>query len=378
MGSDLKLTRILEDAAAGGRIVFVPGIMASALKYRGPGSLGNVIEDFVWSEDIFDILSEHKLERLAYPTPSGATVRADHVIQHVSVYGLPLVGQDIYGPLVKYLSHFAGTKNTEFSQFPYDWRMSIRISAAELIEELLEKPSSKHIALIGHSMGGLVCRLALASSDELRKRVRLQVFIATPFRGSIRAFRTLKISPSLNMGFDRLLWSVLHLWDLPKVLRSRARLFDILMDKIRTFPSVYELLPPEDVPALVTLIGENLSCVDAQVWPEHLQAFVQEAKKTQKMLAESRNLDTPMFVVYSASRLTDQAYMIRGDQPRAQRLKVQERVFGDGTVTAHSATHDCPHPLRYLEVVEPNDHLSLCRNPLTLGMVQYLLSTPSK
>ena len=68
-----KVGDVLPERSTPVIIVFVRGIRGSALKHRGPGPLGNIVEEYVWSEDLSDLLSESKLVRLAFPTSNQQT-----------------------------------------------------------------------------------------------------------------------------------------------------------------------------------------------------------------------------------------------------------------------------------------------------------------
>jgi len=361
------------------KVVFVPGIMGSALRYDGPGPLGNRIDEYIWSEDMTDILSEDKLERLVYPTKEGS-VRGDYVLGETTVYGIPFLGQDVYGPLLRYLYQVAKFNGAEFINFPYDWRASNSENATLLTRKLLDedrRASEPAIVLVTHSMGGFVCQLALANSEELRKRVRLRIHISPPFRGSTKAFWTLKVSPALSPPLDRLLWSLLHTWDLQKVIRGQPTFFDQFMQAIRTFPSIYELLPPEDIAPLVTETGNRISCVDERVWQQTYRHLVENAKAVHHQLAASPELRIPTFVIYSASYSTDQTYLIRNSPLYSARIRrVEDNVKGDGTVTVDSAIHNSSLGARYIEKHGPNNHVSICRNPATLAKMTEQIWNP--
>lgn len=354
-------------------VVFVPGIMGSALRYTGPGPLGNLVTEFVWSEDVGGILLGKGLDLLSYPTPPGAKISAEYIIEGASLLGVSLPGYETYATLLSRWRDLAYRQRKTLMEFPYDWRQSISVSASELSHRILETISEKHInsvALVGHSMGALVCRLALGTSPQLRSHVSLLVYIAAPLQGAIKALYTLKISPSLNSAFD---WSVRLVRIKDAVTQVSG--FNALMDTIRTFPSVYELLPPKELTYLITETGRHKSCVDEDLWPSHLRLNVERAKHVQNRLAQVR-LDTPVVVIYSAAYETDHAYIIRGAPAYQLQEEAVQTVQGDGTVTVESATHDCPLENRYLVQSQPYGHTTLCRNKRALAMLERLLFGP--
>lgn len=361
-----------------GLVIFVPGFMGSSLRYQGPGPMGNLIDEEIWSEDVTALLSERNLERLIYPTPAPAVVRAGYIIERVTFCGR-LFGLEIYSALLAHLRRQCGEVNMPFLEFPYDWRASIRESATRLIratEEMLARHRPDSVVLVSHSMGGLVCRLAVAASINLRRRLRRLVHIATPLRGSVRAFRTLKVAPVLNPPVDGLIRTLLSVWDIGRAARGKSGLTVKFMDIIRSFPALYELLPPDDVKPLISDTGATYSCVDARVWPPHIQPFVVEARATHERLAQADGLRLPTFVVYSAAFRTDVEYQLRSDQP--YHLDVERGVVdvrGDSTVTVDSATHTTPLGSRYCQEQRPNAHVSLCHNDAVLQRLdQYIFA----
>jgi hypothetical protein len=136
---------------------------------------------------------------------------------------------DGYSKLSGYLQRqFAVTAGRNFFAFPYDWRRDNRVAARRLKEQTgrwlwewrRESPDAKLI-LVGHSMGGLVARYFLECLDGWRDTRRLVTF-GTPYRGSVNALNFLVHGVRKRLG-------PIPVMDLSRLLRS--------------FPSVYQLLP---------------------------------------------------------------------------------------------------------------------------------------
>ena len=112
-----------------------------------------------------------------------------------------------------------------YFEFPYDWRLDNRIAAADLkdaIDKWLgarrrSRPEAK-VVLVAHSMGGLVSRYYLEVLGGWRS-TRALITFGTPHRGSLNAL------DFLANGF------------------SKAFGLVDLTDLVRSFPSIYQLLP---------------------------------------------------------------------------------------------------------------------------------------
>jgi pimeloyl-ACP methyl ester carboxylesterase len=116
-------------------------------------------------------------------------------------------------------------KPANFIEFPYDWRLDNRVNArrlAELVSDRLARwreyshnPGAKTIFL-AHSMGGLIARYHLEALEGWRD-CRALVTFGTPHRGSLNAVNFLA--------------------------NGYKKLFVDLTEVMRTFPSMYQLLP---------------------------------------------------------------------------------------------------------------------------------------
>jgi pimeloyl-ACP methyl ester carboxylesterase len=112
-----------------------------------------------------------------------------------------------------------------FIEFPYDWRLDNRVSAEHLqalVRDRLERwrehshnPNAQ-VIFVAHSMGGLVARYYLEVLGGWRECRGLITF-GTPYRGSLKA--------------------------LDFLVHGYKKLFLDLTEVMRTFPSMYQLLP---------------------------------------------------------------------------------------------------------------------------------------
>lgn len=77
-------------------------------------------------------------------------------------------------------------KDREVTLWQYDWRVDVNVHAQNLQNFINEKQYTD-VALIGHSMGGVVISKYLSLSEENRNKTSMFISLATPFFGSMTA-----------------------------------------------------------------------------------------------------------------------------------------------------------------------------------------------
>jgi pimeloyl-ACP methyl ester carboxylesterase len=218
-------------------IIVLPGITGSVLARQSPQ--GGKPKD-LWAISGQALWQAVKgfggsLQELEVPphdptgeAPATNIVATRVVLDFHGVLGLGKI--DGYTELARtILDNFAVTDGQGFEWFPYDWRLSNRISArhlAEFIRPRLKVWRKTHgpdarLVLVAHSMGGLVARYYLEVLDGGHWRdCRALLTLGTPYRGSLNA------ANFLANGYKK--------WDIR---------LSTLTDVMRSCPSVYELLP---------------------------------------------------------------------------------------------------------------------------------------
>lgn len=120
-----------------------------------------------------------------------------------------------------------------YHHFPYDWRLDNRVAAQQLADRAKEwlalrrdKLHKKDVKLIllAHSMGGLVARYFIECLKGWSD-TRMLITFGTPYQGSVQALGFLVNGYPVKLG-------PIKVFDFSKVMRS--------------FPSVYQLLPMFD------------------------------------------------------------------------------------------------------------------------------------
>ncbi|WP_413168036.1 lipase/acyltransferase domain-containing protein [Capilliphycus salinus ALCB114379] len=159
-------------------------------------------------------------------------------------------------------------KPANFYHFPYDWRRDNRASA-KLLKKLLDKRLKRwreasgaedaKVILLAHSMGGLVSRYYLEVLEGWRDCRALFTF-GTPYRGSVHAVNFLANGYKMLFG------------DLTEVLRS--------------FTSVYQLLPIYEM----VKIGDNyLRIAEADNLPNIVKSRAEDALKFHREIEDAVN-----------------------------------------------------------------------------------------
>jgi pimeloyl-ACP methyl ester carboxylesterase len=213
------LARRARATRRGATVVYVlPGLMGSRI-----GTRGKWLDDVIWLDPV-EVAAGH-LTRLALPR--GARL-------------VPL-GVMLLNALKLKLSLQVAGFDARFHA--YDWRSSVETLARELNARIAAE-STRDVLLVGHSMGGVVARLALASDPGRIARV---VQLGSPNNGSFAPVLALRaVYPTVRK---------LAALD----LRHSAE--DLAGIVFRTLPSLHELLPDPR-------LAGPLDLFDAAAWPD--------------------------------------------------------------------------------------------------------------
>ncbi|QXE33831.1 hypothetical protein KQY30_05535 [Streptomyces sp. GMY02] len=224
-------------------VVFIPGITGSRLTRDGKD---------LWNLSLPALLGavppQKLISRLRLPDGIGDerpeepyAVEAAGLVHRPT--GLPgLLTQQGYPDVAGLLT---GVRPEQFVTFPYDWRLSNRLTAADLklriagelgrwTEEFRtyypKAEDDPKVTLLCHSMGGLVARHYLECLGG-RETARTLVTVGTPHRGAAQAVRFLT-GHGIGSGL------------LGRTAAALApRLNERLTELARSFPSVGQLLP---------------------------------------------------------------------------------------------------------------------------------------
>jgi pimeloyl-ACP methyl ester carboxylesterase len=220
-----------------------------------------------------------------------------------------------------------------FFEFPYDWRRDNRVHARRLARESSgwldawrERSGNEaaKLVLIGHSMGGLICRHFLELLDGW-KETRLLITFGTPYRGSLNAVDFIANGMKKKLG-------PLTLLNLTNVLRS--------------FTSVYQLLPvyrcvdtgTGDLARVTEVDGIPGLVRDRADKALAFHAAIREAVEEHAHLAAYREEGYGIHPITGIFQPTSQSVAVDGDSLRILRTYEGRDEGGDGTVPSVSAT----------------------------------------
>ena len=213
------LARRVRTTRRAGPVVYVlPGLMGSRI-----GTRGKLLDDVIWLDPI-EVAAGH-LTRLALPR--GARLAA--------------LGVMLLNVLKLKLSLQVAGFDARFHA--YDWRRSVEGLARDLNARIAAE-GGRDVLLVGHSMGGVVARLALATDPGHIARV---VQLGSPNLGSFAPVLALRaVYPTVRK---------LAALDLRHDAEDLARIV------FRTLPSLHELLPD-------AALGGDLDLFDPAAWPD--------------------------------------------------------------------------------------------------------------
>lgn len=309
-------------------VVVVPGIMGSALVDRdgrevwGAGGVVHGLQTLgrsVRSLRLPDQLGND-------PAPDG--VRATRLLN--SFHALPgvwtpVVGYDrllefLRGPRVGLRDAVLGEPDAPPGNLviaPYDWRLSNRRSAAELmarVEPALDRwrrsdrsRAEAQLVFVCHSMGGLVARWYLQKLGGAA-HTRALITLGTPYRGSLNALDQLVNGVRKGVGPLRV--------DLTALARS--------------FPAIYQLLPEyacvETPTGLAKTTGVRLPHLDPVVVADAM-AFHDELDQSAHQLGSCS-----LVPIVGTRQKTWTTCSIRSELAELHRTIDGKDLLGDGTV----------------------------------------------
>jgi hypothetical protein len=266
--------------ADGPRVYVLPGLMGSRI-----GSRGLLLDDVLWV-DLIEIAAGH-LTRLALPAGSRLVALGAMLLNTLKLkLSLRIAGFDA-------------------QLHPYDWRASVRELADALNRRVAAEADGSPVMLVGHSLGGLVARLALGR--QRIERITRVVQLGAPNHGSFAPVLALRgVYPTVRKlaAIDR---------------RHTAE--DLARIVFRTLPALHELLPDPELTG-----GADL--FDPTSWPDDpLRPDPQQLLAARQERARWPGSDDRCLVIAGVRQETVTSLLSTGDE-----FDFGLTPQGDGTV----------------------------------------------
>ncbi len=300
------------------RVVIVPGIMGSQLGLLRTPPLPN---DVLWVDPI-DI----SIGRLA-------TLRMGTA---------PIVSMGVF--IYSYLRLKLNLRAAGFAAVfhDYDWRLGVE-DLGQSFAARLRNESSERLAIVAHSMGGLVSRAAMALPGN--ERIQRVLLLGTPNLGSFAPIQALRGTYAVVRKLARIVHN--------DSAESLSR------EIFNTFPSLYQMLPAGNC-------SNGADLFDVGSWPgtgpRPLPALLERARAVQSVLAQP---DERFASIVGIGQETVTSVRRRGDD-----FVYTITRRGDGTVPAISAALPGA-PAYYARVA----HSDLTRDRVVAAAVADLLRT---
>lgn len=241
-------------------IIFIPGIMGTEL-YEG-GELFN-LPTKRWIHWDLRHINRLKLDEIS----SGYTITPGLPIE----YGFSIIKGEIkkfkiYKDIIDSIGSLA-SDDVKIHLYGYDWRKNLIEDICPDFNELMESFGDEEVIIVAHSMGGLLAKAYIEWSKEysFQHNITKVITLGTPWKGSPRAFQTLKY------GY-----------------KPKAYIPSLTVTKqlAQTFPSVFQLLPSEQFCRELLYVSEEGSKLK---WAEAInkiyeneQVHIQEGESINK------------------------------------------------------------------------------------------------
>jgi pimeloyl-ACP methyl ester carboxylesterase len=208
-------------AAPSQPVIVVPGVVGSRLCEEGPdGKPGKEL----WGAGLFYM---GRLGQLALPLQPGAAEKKIVPCGLLDSFGvLGPFDVDVYTGLIDFLKSAGYRDGVDLFIFDYDWRRSNFDTAEKLrakVAEVKAKTGKAKVAIVAHSMGGIVSRAYLQGLGG-GADVETMVFFGTPHQGATQVLRTAEKG-----------WGTLPNW----IVGGG----DVIRETLFSWPSAYEMLP---------------------------------------------------------------------------------------------------------------------------------------
>ncbi|MBI5301875.1 MAG: FHA domain-containing protein [Chloroflexi bacterium] len=296
-------------------IVFVPGFMGSELWHGSERIWPNVTRLFTNPE--------------LYRWPSKEPIEARQVVSEIVI--LPkFIKLERYAALGDFLCEDLGyERGKDLLEFPWDWRMDLRVSAQHLSERITEwrervKEAREPITLISHSMGCLIARYFVERLNG-RSVVSRMIMMGGTHNGMPKT-----LQPFSAFGKQPFYLGIAEPFE-------RA---------IASLPSIYTMLPT--YPVVFDSQGKTIDLYRDETWcQEQYRANLRDALAFRNELGTTSSVSSICIFGYGIQTPTRAILEERDASGNWERIRFVAESKGDNTVPEESArlAHTEIHPV---------------------------------
>ncbi len=209
-------------------------------------------------------------------------------------------------------------RTRDYLEFPYDWRLDLRVTAQLLAERIVrwreEVPEARGpITMIGHSLGCLIARYYIERLGG-KSLVNRLIMLGGPHLGT-------PMSLNVFAGFGK---QPIH-----------YRLAEPYQRIMATFPSVYSLLP--DYPAVFNTQSQPVDLYRDDGWcPEECKPLLRSALAFRQELGNRSSVSAISIFGYGIQTPTRGILEERREGGGWERLRIVQEIRGDDTVPEES------------------------------------------
>ena len=344
--------------------VIVPGIMGSVIEYDRAGASVETL----WGED-FDA-NYHRL--VTQPGTLNWTGNAGkgRLLKSAKSFNVQFCGRSVslhrvhlWDRVLNELSGHPSIHPCGPLEFGYDWRAPLEESAVHLRSRLEEAAESVGAALqdlkcvfVAHSMGGLLLRVGLGSGILIQRSSTASSTSARLLRALRRRFED--CLDRIDLPFFREVFRLFHWRNFPQFKEN-------LLECMRTFPSLYYLLPPKEIDYLFYSVSSRSNPLrERAMHPDHKAT----ANRAQHLLTKGRDVvnangikEYVICTSVNSKSLTDLEYRalpLGHGRGYSVEEVIGQTVKGDGTVSVESARGDITEQIPLTNV----DHAFMCND----------------
>lgn len=285
-------------------VVFVPGFMGSEL-WRG-------------NEQLWPNVSAMFTKPELYRYPSNEPIEARRLVSEMVI--VPnLVKLERHNELGDFLCEGMGyERGKDFLEFPWDWRLDLRVVAQQLSERITRwreqvKEAQGPITLVAHSMGCLVSRYYVEKLGGKTVVNRL-ILIGGPHNGTPKTLQAFAA-----FGKQPIYYSIAEPF-------QRA---------IASLPSVYTMLP--NYPAVFNSHNQPIDIYRDESWcPEEQRPLLRNALAFRQELGTRTSVSTICVFGYGVQTPTRAVLEDRKQGGGWERVRISAENKGDNTVPEDS------------------------------------------